>query len=501
MSSTTNTEDSWELTPAIAKPHIKPWIPESWQWPFYLTALIINDIVMTGAAFRIAYWIRFELSLPIFKLDADPSFAYYESLMILTIPLWIIVFAVIGLYQRQNLLGGTKEYALFFRAATFGLLLVIVAGFLEPSLLIARGWILSSWFLTFLFGVVGRFLLRRVVYQLRQYGYFVMPALVIGANEEARLLAYQLMRWTKSGLQLKGVLHNQHPPVLNGFPKEMIIGSLDQLDEIVTRYGIREIILATSALSREEMLSIFQRYGVSSSVNLRLSSGLFEIITTGLQVKELAYVPLVSVDKVRLKGIEWFMKLGMDYSLALLGLVLISPVLLVIAVAIKLDSTGLIIHRRRVMGLNGVKFDAFKFRTMYIDGDEILTHNPELQEKLAQEHKLQKDPRVTRVGRMLRKFSLDELPQLINVLRGEMSLVGPRMISPEEMQKYDQWGLNLLTLKPGITGLWQVSGRSDVSYQERVRMDMYYIRNWNLWFDIYLLFQTIPAVLKGKGAY
>jgi exopolysaccharide biosynthesis polyprenyl glycosylphosphotransferase len=376
-----------------------------------------------------------------------------------------------------------------------------VAGFLEPNLLIARGWILLAWFLTFLFGAMGRLLLRRVVYKLRKHGYFVMSALIIGANEEARLLASQLMSWTKSGLQLKGVLHNQHPPALNGFPEGMIIGSLDQLDEIVVRLGIQEIILATSALSREEMLSIFKRYGVSRNVNLRLSSGLFELITTGLQVKELAYVPLVSVDKVRLKGMERFMKQGMDYSLALLGLVLISPVLFVIAIAIKLDSPGSIIHRRRVMGLNGVIFDAFKFRTMYIDGDEILTQSPELQEKLAQEHKLQEDPRITRVGRVLRKLSLDELPQLINVLRDEMSLVGPRMISPEEMQKYDQWGLNLLTLKPGITGLWQVSGRSDVGYQERVKMDMYYIRNWNLWFDIYLLFQTIPAVLKGRGAY
>jgi exopolysaccharide biosynthesis polyprenyl glycosylphosphotransferase len=501
MSSTTNTEDSWELTPAIAKLQIKPLISEFWQWILYLAALVINDIVMTGTAFRVAYWIRFDLSLPIFKLYVEPSLAYYESLMVLTIPLWILVFAVTGLYQRQNLLGGTQEYAKFFRATTFGLLLVIVAGFLEPSLLIARGWILLAWFLTFLFGAMGRFLLRRVIYRLREQGYFMVSALIIGANEEARLLASQLMSWTKSGIHLRGVLHNQHPPALNGFPEGMIIGSLDQLDEIVVRLGIQEIILATSALSREEMLSIFQRYGVSSSINLRLSSGLFEIITTGLQVKELAYVPLVSVDKVRLKGIEWFMKLGMDYSLALLGLVLISPVLLVIAIAIKLDSTGSIIHRRRVMGLNGVKFDAFKFRTMYINGDEILTHNPELQEKLAQEHKLQNDPRITRVGKVLRKLSLDELPQLINILRGEMSLVGPRMISPEEMQKYDQWGLNLLTLKPGITGLWQVSGRSDVSYQERVRMDMYYIRNWNLWFDIYLLFQTIPAVLASKGAY
>ena len=153
------------------------------------------------------------------------------------------------------------------------------------------------------------------------------------------------------------------------------------------------------------------------------------------------------------------------------------------------------------MGINGIRFDAFKFRTMRTDGDAILKEQPELRAQLEKDQKLRDDPRVTRLGKYLRKLSLDELPQFFNVLRGEMSLVGPRMITPEEMQKYDQWGLNLLTIKPGITGLWQVSGRSNIEYQERVKMDMYYIRNWNLWFDIYLLFQTIPAVLKGRGAY
>ena len=153
------------------------------------------------------------------------------------------------------------------------------------------------------------------------------------------------------------------------------------------------------------------------------------------------------------------------------------------------------------MGVNGTSFDAFKFRTMHVNGDEILNHHPDLTEELAKNHKLKEDPRITRAGNFLRKFSLDELPQLINVLRGKMSLVGPRMISPEEMDQYGQWGMNLLTVRPGITGLWQVSGRADLDYDQRVNLDMYYIRNWTIWLDLHLLFRTIPAVLSRKGAY
>ena len=151
--------------------------------------------------------------------------------------------------------------------------------------------------------------------------------------------------------------------------------------------------------------------------------------------------------------------------------------------------------------MNGSQFDAFKFRTMRSDGDDILAARPELQAELAQFHKLKDDPRVTRTGKWLRRFSLDELPQLFNVLFGQMSLVGPRMISPEEISNYNQWDINLLTIRPGLTGLWQVSGRSDVTYDERVRLDMYYIRNWSIWLDLQLLLQTIPAVFYGHGAY
>jgi len=232
-----------------------------------------------------------------------------------------------------------------------------------------------------------------------------------------------------------------------------------------------------------------------------MSSGLYEILTTGLSVNEFAYVPLVYVNKVRLTGTDHILKLVLDYLLALAGILILSPILAIVAILVKLGSPGPLIHKRLVMGLNGKQFHAYKFRTMVVNGNEVLDLHPDLKEELARNHKLKNDPRITRVGAFLRRLSLDELPQLFNVLRREMSLVGPRMISPEEVAMYKQFDMNLLTVLPGITGVWQVSGRSDVSYEERVRLDMYYIRNWSIWLDLQILFQTIPAVLKSRGAY
>lgn len=371
-------------------------------------------------------------------------------------------------------------------------------------MILARGWLLLAWIMIFLLTAGGRFALRRVVYSLRRKGFFLTPAIVVGANEEGRSLANQLQRWHTSGLQVLGFAGDEvgdESVVLPGPHELPMLGSLGELEAIVEQYQVQEIIVATSALSRLDMLRIFRQYGMDKRVNLRLSSGLFEIITTGLQVKEVAYVPLVHVNKVRLTGVDRTLKFLLDYAITIPSLILLAPVLGLIALAIKLDSPGPAIYRRRVMGVNGKQFDAFKFRTMHLNGDEILAQYPELQKQLAREHKLKDDPRVTRVGETLRKLSLDELPQLFNVLKRQMSLVGPRMVAPEEMEKYDKWGMNLLTVLPGITGLWQVSGRSDLSYEDRVRLDMQYVRNWSIWLDLQIVLQTVSAVWSRRGAY
>jgi len=207
--------------------------------------------------------------------------------------------------------------------------------------------------------------------------------------------------------------------------------------------------------------------------------------------------PVHSVRNAR----DEMLKAIMDFSLTVIGLALISPLLLILAVIVKLDSPGPVLYRRRVMGRGGTQFDAFKFRTMLVNGDEILAAHPELRAEWEREQKLKDDPRITRSGQWLRKLSLDELPQLFNVLRGQMSLVGPRMIAPVEVTRYGNDVAELLTVKPGLTGLWQVSGRSDLGYADRARLDMEYVRTRSFWLDLKLLLLTLPTVLLKKGAY
>ena len=195
------------------------------------------------------------------------------------------------------------------------------------------------------------------------------------------------------------------------------------------------------------------------------------------------------------------LKTSMDYAITLIGMVIISPLLIILALIVKLDSPGPIIYRRRVMGRGGTHFDAFKFRTMVINGDEILAAQPDLKARWERDQKLENDPRVTRCGNWMRKLSLDELPQLFNVLLGQMSLVGPRMFAPVEVVRYGNAVDEILSVKPGITGLWQVSGRSNLSYQDRARLDLEYVGTRSVWMDMKLLLLTVPAVLQKRGAF
>jgi exopolysaccharide biosynthesis polyprenyl glycosylphosphotransferase len=472
------------------------------QWRLFTLSLIIVDGAAISIAFWLAYYFRFDLFLSNFRLEADPSIAFYQNFYLILLPLWLIIFYVADLYDRKKLLGGTLEYERILFSTTIGVLLFIIVSFLVPEFIFSRGWLLLFWVCAWFTLTICRFTMRRVIYRLRSHGFFISPAIIIGANDEGLSLAEQLTRWTTSGLKIVGFVDDEFPTGSIVTNQIRVLGTIDQLDEIIKDNSVEELIMASSAdACRDNFLKLFQRYGVTGDINLRMSSGLYEIITTGLTVKEFAYVPLVGINKVKLTGIDQVLKTLLDYAVTLPLLILASPVLVLIALVIKLDSPGPIFYRRRVLGINGRQFDAFKFRTMVLNGDEILAAHPELQNKLATDYKLKQDPRVTRIGKILRRTSLDEFPQLINVLKRDMSFVGPRMITPEELQMYNKWYINLLTVRPGLTGLWQVSGRSNVTYEERVRLDMHYIRNWSIWLDIQLLFQTIPAVIKGRGAY
>ena len=460
--------------------------------------LITSDAVVLALAFLAAYWLRFDLEVTT-SPGIVPAPYFYPLLAALLTPISILVFSAFRLYESESLLGGVSEYSRIFNACSTATIMVVLATFLMPQFVVSRFWVVAAWVLSFALTSMNRFFLRRAVYSLRRRGYFLTPSVIVGTNEEAATLARQLSDWRSSGMRMAGFVSSGPCEAQPGLP---VLGDIRDIRRIIDEHGIEDLVVAITALKREELLELCEEVNALPGVHLRLSSGVYELLTTGLTVRTNGGVPLVSLNKVRLDPEEAWMKSVVEYSLAAFGLLLTLPTLILIAIAIKLDSPGPVLHRRRVLGVSGKHFDAFKFRTMYVNGNEMLRGNPELQQRLRADHKLKEDPRVTRVGRLLRKYSLDELPQLFNVLLGQMGLVGPRMITPDEAEKYGKHRLNLLTVKPGITGLWQVSGRSDLSYDERVRLDMYYIRNYSVWLDMQILFvQTVPAVIQGRGAY
>ena len=257
-------------------------IPRRRQWQLFIASLILMDFIMIGVGFRAAYFFRFEISLPLFVQDAFSSVRFYRTLVMILIPVWIAIFALLGLYNRKYLLGGTREYALVFDGTLIGVIVLIAASFFVTEFVFARAWLILAFFLTFLCVIFGRFVLRRTVYQLRQLGYFLSPAVIVGANTEGFSLAEQLLSWRFSGLHIFGFVDKKFPVGTLVYKDLYTLGSVEQLYQIVNKYNIEEIILASSAFTtRDNLLEIFKTYGVAKDVNVRMSSGLYEVITTG----------------------------------------------------------------------------------------------------------------------------------------------------------------------------------------------------------------------------
>jgi exopolysaccharide biosynthesis polyprenyl glycosylphosphotransferase len=470
------------------------------QQRIFLLMLLVGDCLALVVGFALAYEVRFEFAIALFE-ESDLPQRLPGLWPLLLIPPCLFILALMQLYDPQYLLGGMQEYARIFNGTSVLVAFAILVSFFLPFLRLSRGFIAFSWIFITLALLVERFLIRHLVYRLRRRGFMTRRTLIVGGDEDARHIAEQLLFTPTAGAELLGFVANDQPIGTTLTHNLSVLGTLDRLPLLVERLGVEEIVVSTEGLHRNEIIRVFQNYAYADDVDLRFLPGLFEIFATGVRIKEIGSVPLVSMNRVRLDPWTAAIKTTMDYLGALTLLMLTLPLLVVLAVMIKRDSAGPILHRRRVVGRGGQLFDAFKFRTMYDNGSEILAQYPELEAELSENHKLKYDPRVTRVGALLRRASLDELPQLLNVLLGQMSLVGPRMITLEEMDKYGKWRWNLLTVKPGITGLWQISGRSDISYEERVRLDMYYIRNYTLWLDLLILWRTPPVVLARRGAY
>jgi len=464
--------------------------------------LSLLDAACIALSIAAAYWLRFQLLE--YSGPSGPAVeAFYTRLALIAVPMWLLLFSINWLYHPDRLFGGTQEYANVINACTTGLVGLIFYSFLDRRVEydISRGWLAILWFFSVVSVSLTRFSYRRLIYYLRRRGIFVRRALVVGTNEEGQAVVDQLRASPRSGVEVVGFVDPAQYQSANRVEGVPVLNGLDRLGNLIRSLDVEDLIVIPTALRREELLDIYREWGTDSRVRISLSSGLYELFTTGAQVREVGFVPMMTLNRIRITGMDALLKAILDYVGAAVGCAMLTLAFPFVALAIWLDSPGSIIHRRRVVGLYGRRFDAYKFRTMVPNADTYLDAHPELKKEWEQTGKIQDDPRVTRVGRFLRRYSLDELPQLFNVLRGQMSLIGPRMITPAELRHFHRWRHNLLTVKPGLTGLWQVSGRSDLDYKERVRMDMQYIRNYTIWQDLKLFFGTLWAVLKGQGAY
>lgn len=470
------------------------------QWTLLKGGLVFADSAALAGAISLAYLIRFKTGVP-FLSTPEHSLAFYSSVAYWVLPVWLAIFALYRVYDPRYLFRGFQEYIRAVNGCALGMAAVVFVSFVDERLIISRGWLLLVWGLSVLLVCGTRFVARRLLWGLRSRGYLVTRAVIVGANEEGRALGEQFTSDSRSGAQVVGFVDDALAPGAPVVAGRAVLGSVEELEQVIRDLGIGEVIVASTALTREGLLDLYRRLGRLEGVEIRLSSGLYEILTTGVTVQEISCVPLMTPQRIRITGVDAVLKAALDYAGAFLGLLALAPFLGAIALLVKLNSPGPAFYRRRVLGRNGRPFDAFKFRTMVVDAETVLAADTQLKEAFEKGYKLKEDPRVTRTGRFLRRTSLDELPQLINVLRGEMSLVGPRMIAPEEAERFGKWQMNLLTVKPGITGPWQVEGRSDIPYEERVRLSMHYIRNYSLWLDLGILLRTAPAVLRARGAY
>ena len=366
----------------------------------------------------------------------------------------------------------------------------------------SRMFIAVFWILSFILLVVFRYIAKKI---LEKYQLLQVPVLIIGAGKTAELLVQGIKDDAGMGYKIIGLLEDNkvEDGILEKYP---VLGKFSDAEQVITKYNIQHVFIAAPGLEQGKLTKLI--YKVQPLVkSMGVIPNLVGVPMGGIEAESLFNEKLMLL---RLKNnlarpINRWIKTIFDYVLTITGTIAISPILIVIALWIYKDSPGPVIFKHRRIGKNGKEFNCYKFRSMCIDAKEkleqLLANDPEAKAEWEKDFKLKNDPRITKSGAFLRKTSLDELPQIFNVLKGEMSLVGPRPIIRDEMIRYGEYIDDYLMVKPGITGMWQVSGRSDIDYAERVLLDSWYTRNWSVWLDITLLFKTFKVVLLRKGAY
>lgn len=459
----------------------------------YIIISFLIDLGLTLAALALAFWLR--VALPVGKdlgSSWDWSLLYFEAGL-----LYPLVFAAFSLYDPDRNARPSEEFQTLLMALALGAL--ALAGLVYFTQREISRLALVYFYVVQLLLLTGWRVAARRIRHNGNGGNTVRRVLLVGGGEPARQALAQMGELSWADLRLVGYLTDGPPiPAANGsFPR---LGGLAQAEQVIAEQSVDDVLLTLPAESYAQMEDLVGRL-VEIPCNIWVVPDFFSVLLYGSRVCDLGGLPMISIKTPTLSGYQRLLKRAFDLTAGSAMLLLTLPVMAIVALAIRLDSPGPAIFRQQRVGENGRVFWTLKFRSMTQDAesrtDEVWRHD----EAGNLVHKRPDDVRVTRVGRFIRRFSLDELPQVVNVLRGEMSLVGPRPELPALVEQYKPWQRKRLAVPPGITGWWQVSGRSELPMHLHTEYDLYYVQNYSLLLDVKILLKTLGAVLGGRGAF
>lgn len=492
-----------------------------WVLPTVKVSIFVMDAFLAFACFTLAFVLRD--GKPVFSPDSfgwSEEFTPYVGVLIFAVIVRIVMLSYQKVYQLEGAFSYIAEFIKVFKAVAVGSLLIIAFTFLFRGGFAFREFSYSRgvFAFDFLFALIAfsafHLILRYVQTLFRNRDINLIPTLIVGTNPEAEQTIRELKERRDLGYRVVGVVSG-NGETLESKNLELgtdIVGDFKDLPDIIRELEIQEVIITDDKIPSEKLFEAMMRLGRKRKVEFRLAPSLYNFLPQKTSVEQIGVLPMVRLFREPLSDAERFIKRASDIIISATVLLILSPLLILVAILIKLDSKGEVLFKQERVGMDGRKFLCYKFRTMRADADESIHReayrkNIEgLKEANAGDEekpvfgKVKNDPRVTKIGKFLRRSSIDELPQFINVLIGDMSVVGARPPIPYEVEEYDLHHRKRLDMKPGITGLWQVSGRNRLTFEEMVRIDTYYIENWSLWLDLKIILLTLPAVLRGDGA-
>lgn len=468
----------------------------------YMAMLFLLDGVLIQLAFSLAVRLRFILpwGQPVRPEWASRYFYMPEiSLHIVVGLIWLLSFLALSVYTPRKIVRWVDETQRILAAHTIAAL--SLAGLLYLANIELLRLIYLYFYILALAALLGYRAALRLWHRGRHHSSgSVARILVVGAGRVGQDIVAEFQRQQWPGVEFVGFLDDDPEKQGTAVQGLLVLGRIDCATEIIQREAIDEVIIALPSRAHRRLANLVATLN-ESPVRVRVVPDYFELAFFGATVESLGGIPLIGLRDPAIDGFQRFVKRLFDIVISAGALILLSPVLLVVAIAIKLEDRGPIFYRAKRVGENGQFFHMLKFRSMVIDADKIQDQINQVDSDGNLVHKQADDPRVTRVGHFIRRTSIDELPQLVNVFKGEMSLVGPRPEMPWLVEKYEPWQRKRFAVPQGITGWWQVNGRSDNLMHLHTDQDLYYIQNYSLWLDLRILWRTVAVVLRGKGAY